>query len=419
MSPAERARRRRVVVTGMGVVSPLGSEVTTYWKNVTSGAVATGPVTRFPTDGYPVGLAAEVDAAELDDAGDPDAPRTPRSLRYVNHSVDRALAQSRLMEHADPRRVGVVVGTVMGTRPHLEELRRRGRPLDSDPVWDTPGILAAGPARRRGLRGPRQVVGAGCAAGNTALALAADHIRWGQADAMVAGGTDELSEAVFQLFTTLRALAPDVVRPFDRDRGGMLPSEGAAVLVLESLEHARSRGATVLAELCGYAVAADAHHMTAPHPRGLGMVRCMRDGLAMAGLDPAEVDYVSAHGTGTQANDALEAAALAGFFGPGGGRPAVSSIKGMLGHAQGGASALEAVACVQALTEGLVPGNPTLREPDDGCAELDLVRGPARGAPVRVALSNAFGFGGNVATVVLRRYAEDAPHRPSAATTGS
>lgn len=394
-----------MVVTGTGVVSPLGSEVQTFWKNVTAGVVATGPVTRFSTESYPIGLAAEVDETGLEDDRDADGREAPRSLRYVNHAVDRALTQAELTEHADPRRVGIVLGTVMGTRPHLEELRRQGRPLNDDPAWDTPQILATEPARRAGLRGPRHVVGAGCAAGNTALALAADYIRSGQADAMVAGGSDELSEAVFQLFTTLRALAPDQVRPFDRNRRGMLPSEGAGILVLESLEHALSRGATILAELRGYAVAADAHHMTAPHPQGLGMVRCMRDSLAQAGLSPAEVDYVSAHGTGTPANDALEAACLAEYFGPSGGRPAVSSIKGMLGHSQGGASAMEAVVCVQAVAEGLVPGNPTLQELDDSCAGLDMVRGPAREMPVRVALSNSFGFGGNVASIVVGQYA--------------
>jgi 3-oxoacyl-(acyl-carrier-protein) synthase len=292
----------------------------------------------------------------------------------------------------------------MGTRPHLEELRRQGRAIDEDRAWDRPQLLADVPARAFGLGGPRQVVAAGCAAGNTAIAMAADRIRSGQADVMVTGGADELSEAVFQLFTTLRALAPDQVRPFDRNRRGMLPSEGAGILVLESLEHAVERGATVLAELGGYAVAADAHHMTAPHPKGLGMLRCMAESLARAGLDPAEVDYVSAHGTGTPANDALEAACLSGYFGPAGGRPAVSSIKGMLGHSQGGASAVEAIACVMAIRTGRVPGNPTLRDVDDSCAGLDIVRGAARDMPVRVALSNAFGFGGNTSAVVLTRF---------------
>ncbi|MEV7417380.1 beta-ketoacyl-[acyl-carrier-protein] synthase family protein [Streptomyces sp. NPDC089919] len=401
---SDEGGRPRVVVTGMGLASPLGAEVETFWERLTAGTVATGPVTRFPTDGYPTHRAAEVDDPVLTAPDTPDGRGTPRAVRYVSHSAARALGDAKLLPGADPRRVGIVVGTVMGTRPHLEELRRQGRGLDTDRSWDEPALLADLPAHEFGLRGPRHVVAAGCAAGNTAIATAADCIRFGEADAMVAAGVDELSQAVFRLFTALRALAPDEVRPFDRDRQGMMPSEAGAVLVLESLEHAVARGATILAELRGYAVAADAHHMTAPHPQGAGMLRCMRESLDQAGLAPGDVDYVSAHGTGTPANDTLEAAGIAEFFHRHGRRPAVSSIKGMLGHSQGGASLLEAVACVLAVQHGRVPGNPTLREPEDGCAELDLVTGPARDLPVKVALSNAFGFGGNTATVVFGRY---------------
>ncbi|MFG2723187.1 beta-ketoacyl-[acyl-carrier-protein] synthase family protein [Streptomyces sp. NPDC048416] len=396
--------RPRVVVTGMGLASPLGSDVDTFWHHLTTGKVATGPLTRFPTDAFPTHRAAEVADTVLTAPTAPDGRGTPRSVRYVSHSLAQAMGDAKLSHAAVPRRVGIVVGTVMGTRPHLEELRRQGRALEADRSWDTPQLLADVPAAEFGLRGPRQVVAAGCAAGNTAIAAAAGHIRAGRADAMAAAGVDELSQAVFQLFTALRALAPDQVRPFDRDRRGMMPSEAGAVVILESLEHAVARGATVLAELRGYAVAADAHHMTAPHPQGLGMLHCMRDSLDQAGIAASDVDYVSAHGTGTPANDALEAACLAQYFGPRGGRPAVSSIKGMLGHSQGGASLLEAIACVLAIQRGRVPGNPTLREADDSCAGLDLVGGAARDMPVRVALSNAFGFGGNTSTVVFGRY---------------
>lgn len=395
--------RCRVVVTGMGLASPLGSDVDTFWRHVTTGVVATAPVTRFSTESYPTHLAAEVADPRLTAPEAPDGGCTPRSVRYVNHSVDAALRDAKLLGHDSLQRAGVVVGTVMGTRPHLEELRRQGRPLAADSSWDSPGLLAQAPARAFGLRGPRHVVAAGCAAGNTAIAMAADCIRSGQADAMVTGGVDELSETVFRLFTTLRALAPGLVRPFDRDRRGMLPSEGAGILVLESLEHAARRGATVLAELTGYAVAADAHHMTAPHPQGLGMLRCMEAALEQGGIAPGDVDYVSAHGTGTPANDALEAACLSGYFGPGNGSPAVSSIKGMLGHSQGGASAVEAIACVLAVNHDRVPGNPTLQDVDESCADLDIIQGAARDMPVRVALSNAFGFGGNTSAVVFSR----------------
>ncbi|MCZ7416009.1 MULTISPECIES: beta-ketoacyl-[acyl-carrier-protein] synthase family protein [unclassified Streptomyces] len=394
----------RVVVTGLGLVSPLGSDVDSFWKDVTSGVVATGPVTRFGTEGYPTHLACEVSDPSLTEPGAPGDTRVPRSVRYTRHAVDAALRDAGLCGHDARLRTGIVLGTVMGTRPHLEELRRQGTPIEGEPSWDAPQSLAREPAHRHGLRGPRHVVAAGCAAGNTAIAMAADHIRSGEADAMVAGGVDELSETVFQLFTTLRALAPDQVRPFDRNRRGMLPSEAAGCLVLESLEHATARGADILAELPGYAVAADAHHMTAPHPQGVGMMRCMEASLAQAGLAPRDVDYVSAHGTGTPANDSLEADCIGRFFASDRGRPAVSSIKGMLGHAQGGASALEAIVCVLALRHGRVPGNPTLLDPDDSCAGLDVIRGPARDMPVHVTLSNAFGFGGSTSAVVLTTF---------------
>ncbi|MBC3983895.1 beta-ketoacyl-[acyl-carrier-protein] synthase family protein [Streptomyces sp. AC536] len=391
----------RVVVTGLGVVSPLGCDVDRFWHAVTSGTVATGPVTRFAADAYPTHLAAEVAAPHLTAPYADDGTLTPRSLRYAEHAVRDALDASKVLPATDPRRVGLVIGTVMGTRPHLEELRRRGADTATDRRWDAPALLASWPAERFGLRGPRHVLAAGCAGGNTAIGLAADLIASGQADCVLAGGVDELAEAVFQLFTTLRAVEPEVVRPFDRDRRGTMPSEGAGILTLESLAHARARGATVIAELRGHAMAADAHHMTAPHPAGDALLRCMDESLRRAGLTPGDVDYVSAHGTGTPVNDATEAACLAGYFGAAGARPATSSIKGMLGHAQGAASALEAVACVLAIARGRVPGNPTLRTVDDRCRDLDLVRGPARDLPVRVALSNAFGFGGNTATVVF------------------
>ncbi|MEK8142774.1 hypothetical protein NKH18_12730 [Streptomyces sp. M10(2022)] len=249
--------------------------------------------------------------------------------------------------------MGVVLGTVMGTRPHLEELRRQGRSLSDDPVWDTrrswprnrPGGLAARP-RQWWAPGVRRAIQPSRWPPTTS-------VRGRQTPWWPAGSTSSRRQCSSSSPRCGRWPRPGTaLRP---EPQGMLPSEGAGILVLESLEHALSRGATILAELCGYAVAADAHHMTAPHPQGLGMVRCMRASLAQAGLSPAEVDYVSAHGTGTRVNDALEAAALAEYFGPSGGRPAVSSIKGMLGHSQGGASAMEAVACIQAITEGLVP----------------------------------------------------------------
>ena len=216
----------------------------------------------------------------------------------------------------------------------------------------------------------------------------------------MAGAAEELSEAVFSLFTSLRALAPEVVRPFDVERRGILPSEGAAALVLEPADRARARGARALARVAGYAATAEAHHLTAPHPAGRALAACLGDALARAGRSPADVGYVCAHGTGTPASDGVEAAALARFF-DGPTAPAVSSVKGALGHAQGAASALEAVVCVEAVRSGVLPGMPTVRRIDPVCEVVDLVAGPARCAPAGLAANVAFGFGGSTSALLI------------------
>ena len=259
-----------------------------------------------------------------------------------------------------------------------------------------------------GVRGPRTVLPTACAAGNSALAAAADLIRDGRADTVLALGVDELSEAMFMMFSSFRALSPDVVRPFDLDRQGLLLSEGAGALVVERAEVARRRGARAYCRVAGHASVADAFHMTAPHPDGRGAAAAMRSALADGGLSPADVDYVSAHGTGTPANDVSEAKALVEVFGrldgPGqaGRVPAVSSIKSMTGHTQGAASAVEAVSCVLAMHRGAVPPTANLERLDPAC-EIDVVGPAPRPADVRVALNNAFGFGGSICCTVLVR----------------
>ena len=251
---------------------------------------------------------------------------------------------------------------------------------------------------RYGLDGPLRIVPTACAAGNHAIGMAADLLRSGRADVMLAVGAEELSMASFAIFTSLRALAPDVARPFDRERRGLVLAEGAGALVLEPLSRARLRGAAMHGLLLGYAATADAHHLSAPHPEGAGLTRSIERTMQRAGISPAQIDYVSAHGTGTAANDAVEAAVLTRIFGH---RPAVSSLKGMIGHTGGAAGTLGAITCLLALRDGIVPGNPTLNEPDAACRELDLVRGSSRHTPVRYALNNAMGFGGGVGTTLF------------------
>lgn len=391
--PGGSARDRDVVVTGTAALSPFGAGVAALWDGLVAGRVGTGPVTRFDTAPYSTSYGGEVPAGAVPELDLP--PGTPLSVRYAVAVVAAALADAGRDPGPD---VALCLGTVMGTRPHLERLERAGADPAADGRWSSSGALVAVPARMLGLGGPVALLGTGCSAGNDAIGHGCDLIATGQADCVVAGGAEELAEAVYSLFTGLRALSPDLLRPFDAGRRGILPAEGAAALVLEPAGAARARGARVLARVAGYAAAADAHHLTAPHPAARALVGCLGDVLARAGRAPSDVDWVCAHGTGTPASDGVEAAGLARALPS---RPAVSSVKGALGHAQGAASALEAVACVEAVRTGVVPGMPTLRVADPACAAVDLVAGPARRAPVSLAASVAFGFGGSTSALLL------------------
>ncbi|MFB7172630.1 beta-ketoacyl-[acyl-carrier-protein] synthase family protein [Streptomyces sp. NPDC056254] len=388
----------RVVVTGLGVLTPIGTTVAGFWDAAVRGVVGTGPLTRPDATDFPAALAGEVPGF--------DAPRAGgrRSLALAGAAADAAAADAGISRWTgDPYRAGVCLGTLLGSRAGLEPAVTgfhrgdgTGQAPDPGPAPD----LTDAVARRLGFRGPGLAVATACASGNSALAHAADTIRAGRADVMIAGGVDELSSGIMMMFSSLRSLAPDFLRPFDRDRAGLIVSEGAAALVLESYEHARRRGAHVHAELAGWASASDAHHMTAPHPQGSGARRSMLRALKSAGISPDRVDHVSAHGTGTPSNDRVEAQALRDVFGPR--TPAVTSLKGALGHTQGAASAIEAVACVLALRDGVVPPTANLVDLDPEC-DVDVVRGQARETPVRVAVNNAFGFGGNTACTVFTR----------------
>jgi 3-oxoacyl-(acyl-carrier-protein) synthase len=393
-----------VVVTGLGIVSPLGSDVEEFWTRLLAGDVGTRKITRFSTDAYRTDRGGEIPDFALKDhcvwSGEP----LPRAAELFLASAAQAVSDSSLTGHGAARgvpldRVGVVVGTVFGSRPHLAARVGEG---DKKMVSRGSQVLARAPARQFGFAGPNVVLSTGCAAGNDALGQAWELIRSGRADAVVAGGAEELSEVVFALFTALRALAYDCVRPFDAERRGLMVAEGAAALVLEAASTASARGATPYAEVAGQASVADAHHITAPHPLGRGIATGTHRALSLAGLKPEDVDYVSAHGTGTRANDPVEVHALRTVFGGCSKGPAVSSIKGALGHSQGAASALEAVSCVLSIRDGAVPGSPTLRVVDPACQGVDLVR-DTRTLDVNVVLSNAFGFGGSVSSLVLRR----------------
>jgi 3-oxoacyl-[acyl-carrier-protein] synthase II len=262
-------------------------------------------------------------------------------------------------------------------------------------------MIAAHVARELGFGGVNTMIPAACAAGNYAVAHALDVLRAGRADVMLAGGADAFSRITYTGFFRLGAIAPDLCRPFDRNRKGMIPGEGAAVLVLEPLERAVARGARIYAEVAGYGLSCDAHHMTAAHPEGDGAARAMERALADAGVAPGEVSYISAHGTGTPTNDRLETIAVKRVFGEGG-VPPMSSVKSMLGHTMGAASAIESVVCALAIATGRVPPTMNYEEPDPEC-DLDVVPNEARELDVQVTMNNAYAFGGNNASVIFRR----------------
>ncbi|MGA5040321.1 beta-ketoacyl-[acyl-carrier-protein] synthase family protein [Streptomyces capoamus] len=399
-------RSARVVVTGLGVLSPVGETLEDFWDSVVHAVVGTRPLQRPDAADFAGRLAGEV-------RGFPAVRGTgDRVTRLAVAAASAATADAGLVPWAgDPARAGVCFGTLLGSRAALEpavtRFHRAGAHGAATGGADAPAVqpppvvgLADAVAREHGFLGPGSVVATACASGNSALAYAAEAIRAGRADVMVAGGAEELSAGIMMMFASLRSLTDDALRPFDRNRSGLVVSEGAAALVLESYEHARARGARVHAELAGWASACDAHHMTAPHPEGRGARRSLERALAMAGVAREQVGHISAHGTGTPSNDVVEAAAVRAVFGDGG--PALSSLKGALGHTQGAASAIEAVACVLALRDGVIPPTANLVDPDPACP-VDLVYGAAREAPLDVVVNNAFGFGGNTACTVFTR----------------
>jgi 3-oxoacyl-(acyl-carrier-protein) synthase len=381
---------RTAVITGCGVVSPLGVGVEAFRENLVAGRSAVAPIRGFPADDLTPRTAAEVHDPV---SGDPD-----RAGTFALRAANEAVAHARL-EGVEPARMGVALGTTLGGM-RIFEGWHPGSPaaavLERVPYF-APAVRLA---RALGCRGPVATTQLACASGTHAVALAAEWVRHGRADVVLAGGTDLLCRFVVSGFNALRATA-EVARPFDRARRGLVLGEGAAVVVVEDAEHALRRGASPRARLLGLGAAADAVHMTAPDREGQGAARAMAAALDDAGLDPTAVGFVSAHGTGTPYNDAMEAAALRRVFGTH--RVAVDSIKGAIGHTLGAAGAFEAVLCTEVLATGLVPPTAGLEEVDPACAGLDLVQGAARAERVDVALSTSSGFAGTNAALVIGR----------------
>lgn len=378
------------VITGCGVISPLGTGVSAFWDGLVAGRSAVGPIRGFAAADLVPAMAAEVDVARGDD--------DDRAGLFAIRAADEAMVGAGLRRgDVEPSRLGVALGTTLGGMQIMEAWDAgTARPADLPQVpYYAPAVRLA---RTAGAAGPVMTAQLACASGTQAIAFAAEWVRSGQADVVLAGGTDLLCRFVVAGFNCLRATS-SAARPFDRARDGLVLGEGAAIVVVESAAHARARGARIQASILGAGAAGDAGHMTAPDREGRGAARAMQAAMNAAGRSAADVDFVSAHGTGTVYNDAMEAAALGRLFAPG--AVPVNSIKGAIGHTLGAAGALEAVVCVQAIATGVIPPTAGLADPDPACADVDLVHGAARMRPVRTALSTSSGFAGANAALVF------------------
>jgi 3-oxoacyl-[acyl-carrier-protein] synthase II len=406
---------KRVVITGLGCISPVGNDVSTMWDNIKAGKSGVGPITRYDARDYKCRIAAEVkgfDGVEL--FGNREARRMDLFAQYALAAAMQALEDSGLeINDGNRDRIGAVIGTGIGgigtlfeqTQVFLERGHSRVSPfLVPMMLPDTgPGMIAI----NLGIRGPNMAVVTACATGTNAIGEATEMIRRGDADVMLAGGSEAAiipvamaGLAVMTALTSHNDEPERASRPFDLNRDGFVMGEGSAVVVLESLENAQARGANILAEVSGYGCTNDAYHISAPAENGAGAALCMRAALDHAGLDIADIDYINAHGTSTPLNDRSETAAIKTIFGERAYDIPVSSTKSMTGHLLGAAGALEVIISVKTLQDGILPPTINYETPDPEC-DLDYVPNIARQATVARVMSNSFGFGGHNAAIIL------------------
>jgi 3-oxoacyl-[acyl-carrier-protein] synthase II len=415
-SRGARAADSRVVITGMGAVTPLGLDVPSTWRALRDGVSGIGPITLFDTSLHATRIAGEVRGFDpVARFGVKQSRRSSRNIQFALAAAREALADSRLDLGPISTEVGVCIGSGVGGLEVIEQATRtldREGPRRVSPFAAATALIDMAPgmvAIDIGARGPNRAVVTACATGADAIGDAADWIRRGDVVAALAGGTEAAITATgMAMFGAARALSTrndepqKASRPFDRDRDGFVSSEGAAVLVLEDRDHALSRGATIHGELVGYAATEDAYHITAPEPTADGATRCIRLALQRARLAPADIGYVNAHGTGTELNDVAETRAIKAAFGEAAYTVPISSTKSMTGHMLGAAGAVEAIVCLLAMRDGFVP--PTINL-DNAAPECDLDYVPRTGRTVSVpfALSTSFGFGGHNACLVFAR----------------
>jgi 3-oxoacyl-[acyl-carrier-protein] synthase II len=417
---------QRVVVTGMGAVTPLGNDVPSTWEAMRAGRSGIDRITIFDPSRVASKIAGEV--RDFDPTTVMDRKEVRRNDRYIHYAWAATVEALRdaglpnpITDEALAERTGIIIGSGIGgintmirdvVEATVDGIERVGPFLVTAMIID----MAAGfVAIQSGARGPNYATVSACASSNHAIGDALTIIRRGDADVMIAGGAEAgIGEIPIAAFSAMRALSTRrndeparACRPFDAERDGFVMADGSGILVLESLEHARSRGATIHAEVVGYAATDDASHITLPAPGGRGAVGSMRRALEDAGLETTDVDYINAHGTSTPANDKVETAAIKTVFGERAYEVPVSSTKSMTGHMLGAGGGVEAIASILAMRDGCLPPTINLEHPDPEC-DLDYVPNEARGADVAVAMSNSFGFGGHNATVIFRRWSEDA-----------
>jgi len=414
-----QSQRKRVVVTGLGLVSALGNTLPASWERLTQAKCAISPITKFDAIGYPCQLAAEVqDFEPRDYMNKKDARRLAPFLHYAMAAATEAIDQANLdFDQEDPTRIGIEVGSGMGGVDVIEAQRvllEKAGPRKVSPTT-IPALLANMASSylsiHFGILGPVHAPVSACATGITSIGEGMRRIVWGDADVMLVGGTEStISPMVIAAFGRMRALSTRneppyaAITPFDKARDGTVIGEGAGVLVLESLAHAQARQANILAEVKGYGFSSDAYHISSPRDDGQGAKRAIQNALRDGGLAPTEIDYISAHGTGTQMNDAFETKAIKLALGEKAYQIPISAVKSMTGHTLGAAGAIAAVTAIQSLQTATVLPTVNLRQPDPVC-DLDYVPNEARQQNVTTVLVNGFGFGGQNASLVLQKWA--------------
>jgi len=397
--------KKRVVITGLGVISSIGIGKDNFWNSLVVGKSGISKIDMFDTAEHFTHYGGQVKDFKAADFLD------KRKIKLMAKASHLAIAAAKLalkdaslnIKDLDLERIAIMMGTTGGEAQEIEKMDeiwlKKGK--DAVDLWSMiqypVNNISSSVAIELKVKGPTRMFTTACAAGNYAIGCGYDFIQLGKADRVIAGGSDAFSYLSFTGFNQVRAVAPEICQPFDKNRKGMIPGEGSGALIIETLESARERGATIYAEILGYGLSCDAYHMT--NPQVEGVAGCMENALERTGLKPDSIDYICAHGTGTRHNDRTESQAINRVFNNR--KVAVSSIKSMLGHTMGAASAIEAIACCLAIKEGIIPPTINYQTPDPEC-DIDCVPNKAREQEVKIVLNNGFAFGGNNCCLVLR-----------------